>query len=228
MVHGPLALLSSLPKIQETCDVGGSSEDERDSAEQCRNGSRRGRSTAPPFIHPTPTRMAQPHAVRVGVAMLGTRANNVLRAACAFRNRAVSVIARRQTLTLVVSIVPQVAVSLVEAQPAEKRKTTHDDWKKGGAKKPRKCPQVCIPASRGTHASGAHTFAQVRSHYTRAQTLTHPCARRPADGHRLRARFEHTRCASDAGGRMCVCVRLCVRASVGQRLTDVDVGCMSV
>ena len=38
----------------------------------------------PPCIHPTPTRMAQPHAVRVGVAMLGTRVNNVLRAACTF------------------------------------------------------------------------------------------------------------------------------------------------
>ena len=38
----------------------------------------------PPFIHSTPTRMAQPHAVRVGVAMLGTRVNNVLRAACTF------------------------------------------------------------------------------------------------------------------------------------------------
>ena len=40
--------------------------------------------------------MAHPHAVRVHVAMLGPRANNVLRAACTFRNRAVSVVACRQ------------------------------------------------------------------------------------------------------------------------------------
>ena len=63
---------------------------------QCGKASRRGRSTVPPFIHSTPTRMAHPHAVRVGVAMLGTRVYKVLRAACTLRNRSVSVIARRQ------------------------------------------------------------------------------------------------------------------------------------
>jgi hypothetical protein len=69
--------------------------------------------------------MAHPHAVRVHVAMLGTRVNNVLRAACTFRNRAVSVIARRQNHAGG-SIVPQVAVCPpVEAQPAKKLKTLH-------------------------------------------------------------------------------------------------------
>ena len=57
--------------------------------------------------------------------------------------------------------------------------------------------------------------------HTRRTTDTHTHVR--AGSHTdtaLRARFEHTRCASDTGGRMCVCVRLCVRASVAQRLTD--------
>jgi hypothetical protein len=50
----------------------------------------------PPSIHSTPTRMAQPHAVARACCDAWTSANNVLRAACTFRNRAASDIARRQ------------------------------------------------------------------------------------------------------------------------------------
>ena len=78
-------------------------------------------------------------------------------------------------ITLVVSIVPQVAASLVEALPGEKRKTTHKDGK-GDAKKLRISSQVCIPESGGTHPAGAHSFARVRSHCTRAQPRTHTLA----------------------------------------------------
>jgi hypothetical protein len=78
-------------------------------------------------------------------------------------------------ITLKVSIVPQVAASLVEALPGEKRKTTHKDGK-GDAKKLRISSQVCIPESGGTHPAGAHSFARVRSHCTRAQPRTHTLA----------------------------------------------------
>ena len=65
-----------------------------------------------------------------------------------------------------------------------------------------------------THGRGTHTPAHLRRHHTRAQPLTRTQVRR------LCARFEHARCASDVGGRMCGRVRLCMRASVAQRLTE--------
>ena len=65
-----------------------------------------------------------------------------------------------------------------------------------------------------SHACAATTHAHIHGH-------THTSGRSHAHGDRLRARFEHARCDSNAGGRMCVRVRLCVRASVGQRPTDV-------
>jgi hypothetical protein len=68
------------------------------------------------------------------------------------------------------------------------------------------------PGHTHSHACAAAAHAQNHGHtHVRAGSHTDTA---------LRARFEHTRCASDAGGRMCVCVRLCVRASVAQRLTD--------
>ena len=87
-------------------------------------------------------------------------------------------------ITLVVSIVPQVAAGLANAKPAEKRKAPHGD-RKGGGKKPCNGSEVCIPASVGTHPAGAHTFACVRSRCTRAEPRTHTRARRLAHGHTL-------------------------------------------
>ena len=112
----------------------------------------------------------------------------------------------------------------VEAQPAKKPKTTHVHGKENGDPNvPKNGSQVCTPADGGTHTVGAHTFARVRSHHTRAHPRSHKhtSGRSHAHGDRLRARFEHARCASNAGGRMCARVRLCVRASAGQRPTDV-------
>jgi len=78
-------------------------------------------------------------------------------------------------ITLVVSIVPQVAASLVEAQSAKTPKIIHGE-ENGDANVPMHGSQVCIPASGGTHTAAAHTFARVRSHCTRAQPRTHTLA----------------------------------------------------
>ena len=79
----------------------------------------------------------------------------------------------------------------------------------------RGCPGAVRPAHPRPHAPthgrcrGLVRFP--RAKHTRAtRTLSH----------------SHAHCASNAGGRMCVRLRLCVRASVGQRPTDV--GCISV
>ena len=89
------------------------------------------------------------------------------RAACTSRRRFAiahcqpSLVAK---LTLVVSIVPQVAACLANTKPAPKRKARHED-ETHGAKKPRRAPQVCTPADGGTHTQSrhTHTFACVRS-----------------------------------------------------------------
>ena len=74
----------------------------------------------------------------------------------------------------------------VEAQPAKKAKTIHVHGKENGDPNvPKNGSQVCTPADGGTHTVGAHTFARVRSHYTRANPRTHThiwalaCTRRP-------------------------------------------------
>jgi hypothetical protein len=126
-------------------------------------------------------------------------------------------------ITLVVSIVPQVAASLANAKPAEKRKAPHGD-RKGGGKKPCNGSEVCIPASGGTHPAGAHTFACVRSRCTRAEprTHTHTCApartRTPLCVHAL-----NTRGAPATPADVCACAcrgaSACVRLWL-KRLTD--------
>ncbi len=72
----------------------------------------------------------------------------------------------------------------VEAQPAKKPRTIHGK-ENGDPNVPKNGSQVCTPADGGAHTVGAHTFARVRSHYTRAHPRTHThiwalaCTRRP-------------------------------------------------
>ena len=114
-------------------------------------------------------------------------------------------------------------VSPVEAQPAKKAKTIHVHGKENGDPNvPKNGSQVCTPADGGTHTVGAHTFARVRSHHTRAHPRSHKhtSGRSYAHGDRLRARFEHTRTVRQQRGRTYVRARAPLRACVCGSETD--------